>query len=172
MSTWDERWDPQWLIASDGSVAQIITDQFQPRIGAVYQPGVLGTQKITASYGRFYEALELSLSQTYHVKGVFSSFSYYPNDPRVDTTGGVHFPNLTPFVANVPGVHGQYFDEFTLGYERQLPQEMKLGIRGHLSMAGAGSRGRSRKSGGPGESTEASKCMETPAAELSPPIRG
>lgn len=132
------RWDPQWLIASDGTLAQKITDQVQPRVGLVYQPGELGTQKITASYGRFYEPVLLSLSVFYHIKGASWNVTFYPNDPRVDTTGGRFIPNVSAFVSNVPNVKGQYFDEFSLGYERQLPGEVKAGVRGLYRWLGQG----------------------------------
>ena len=132
------RWDPQWLIASDGTIAQKITDQWQPRIGIIYQPGELGVQKITASFGRFYESLQLSLSVNYHIKESFYNYTTYPNDPRVDTSGGRFWPNLFPFVKNVPDVGGQYYDEFSLGYERMLSNKIKLGIRGIYRYLGQG----------------------------------
>jgi hypothetical protein len=133
------RWDPQWLIASDGTVAQKITDQWQPRIGIIYQPGEIGSQKITASFGRFFEPLQLSLSIHYHIKGSLSKEVIYPNDPRADTSGGQTFiANLNPFVKNVPDVGGQYYDEFSLGYERMLSGKIKIGIRGIYRYLGQG----------------------------------
>lgn len=132
------RWDPQWLIASDGSVAQKITDQWQPRLGLIYQPGETGNQKITASFGRFYEPLQLSLSITYHIKGAYYNQIFYPNDPRVDTSGAYFMPNLNPFVTNIPDLKGQYYDEFSLGYERLLSSEFKIGIRGIYRYLGQG----------------------------------
>jgi hypothetical protein len=132
------RWDPQWLIASDGSAAQSITDQWQPRVGLVYLPSTLGTQKITASYGRFYEPLLLSLSTLYHVKGSYWGATFYPNDPRVDTSGASSTGNLAGFVTNVPDLKGQYYDEFSVGYERQLSSEFKVGARGVYRSLGQG----------------------------------
>ncbi|HKJ82379.1 MAG TPA: TonB-dependent receptor, partial [Ignavibacteriaceae bacterium] len=132
------RWDPQWLIASDGSVAQTITDQWQPRLGLIYQPGEMGTQKIAASFGRFYEPLQLSLSVAYHIKGAYYNQTFYPNDPRVDNSGAYFMPNLNPFVTNIPNLKGQYYDEFSLGYERLLSPEFKAGVRGIYRYLGQG----------------------------------
>ena len=132
------RWDPQWLIASDGIVAQKITNQIQPRIGIIFQPAELGDQKITASYGRFYEPLLLSLSAFYHIKDAYWGAIYYPNDPRVDNSGGESTGNLTGYVTNVPDVKGQYFDELTLGYERLLSTEIKFGVGGIYRWLGQG----------------------------------
>lgn len=132
------RWDPQWLIASDGTVAQKILDQVQPRIGIIYQPAESGTQKISASFGRFYEPLLLSLSALYHIKGAIWSGTLYPNDPRIDTTGAFYLGNFAGFVTNVPDVKGQYFDEYTVGYERLISNEFKIGIRGIYRRLGQG----------------------------------
>ncbi len=132
------RWDPQWLITSDGTVAQKILDQVQPRFGIIYQPAESGTQKISASFGRFYEPLLLSLSTLYHIKGALWSGTIYPNDPRVDTTGAMYLGNFAGYVVNVPDVKGQYFDEYTLGYERLLSKEIKVGIRGIYRRLGQG----------------------------------
>jgi Carboxypeptidase regulatory-like domain len=132
------RWDPQWLIASDGTLAQKITNQIQPRIGMVYQPAELGTQKITASYGRFYEPLLLSLSVLYHIKNAYWGVTNYPNDPRADNSGSISSGNLTGYLTNVPDLKGQYFDEFTVGYERLLSSEFKFGIRGIYRWLGQG----------------------------------
>ncbi len=132
------RWDPQWLIASDGTIAQKITNQWQPRIGIIYQPSKIGTQKITASFGRFYQPLQLNLSISYHIKGAFLNRGIYPNDPRIDTSGARYIPNLTPFVTNIPGMEGQYFDEYSLGYERLISTEFKYGVRGIYRKLGQG----------------------------------
>ena len=132
------RWDPQWLMASDGTVAQRITDQVQPRIGIVYEPGALGAQKISASFGRFYQSVQLSLSTMYHVKGAYYNIYSYPNDPRVDASGGTFLGNLSSFVTNVPNVKGQYFDEFVLGYERLLPLNIRLKVAGTYRRLGQG----------------------------------
>ncbi len=133
------RWDPQWLIASDGSLAQKITDQVQPRIGVIYQPGELGTQKITASFGRFYQPLQQALSIVYHLKGAYLYGIFYPNDPRVDSSGAFYYtPNMNAFVTNIPNLKGQYEDEFSLGYERMLSSEYKFGIHGIYRYLGQG----------------------------------
>ena len=132
------RWDPQWLIASDGSLAQRITNQIQPRLGVIYQPGDLGTQKVSVSYGRFYQPLLLALSLAYHMKGSYFYLNSYSNDPRIDTSGMTRSNNFNPFITNVPGVQGQYYDEFTLGYERIIFTEFKVGVRGVYRMLGQG----------------------------------
>ncbi|MCP4338083.1 MAG: TonB-dependent receptor, partial [Desulfobulbaceae bacterium] len=45
------RWSSEYMIGTDGKLAQTISNEFQPRIGFVFQPGDLGLQKIYGSYG-------------------------------------------------------------------------------------------------------------------------
>lgn len=127
------RWDGQYFIAAGDTVAQSITDQWQPRVGFTFQPGRLGEQKIFGSYGRYYLQLPLNI-----LADVFSGwrndvciFSADPRDAAVQ-------PDFCPFSrpadgpanAGVEDLVGEHFDEFTAGYERKLGDQVKLGIRG------------------------------------------
>lgn len=125
------RWDGQFIIDSNGDVAQKITDQYQPRAGFVYQPGEMGTQKVFGSYGRFYQEFGTAVSALYHSEGVDWVFIDYDHDPRVDPTGGVTWWTVGgPIHPEVDDLEGQHFDEFTLGYERRLGNYLKAGVMG------------------------------------------
>ncbi|NIM18689.1 MAG: TonB-dependent receptor [Candidatus Latescibacteria bacterium] len=125
------RWDGQYLIDTNGDVAQKITDQYQPRIGFVYQPGELGSQKIFGSFGRFYQELHLELSNRAHTDRSVFSVTEFDHDPRVDPTGGtVSLAFSGEIHPEVEGLDGQHYDEFTLGYERQVGNRFTLGARG------------------------------------------
>jgi hypothetical protein len=125
------RWDGQYLIGSNGKLAQKITNQYQPRIGVVYQPGKVGSQKLFGSFGRFYQELALFLSFIHHNEDFFSQVIQYDHDFRVDPSGGdtntVSGAMIQPAVENL---QGQYYDEFTLGYEREFGGKIKIGARG------------------------------------------
>jgi hypothetical protein len=128
------RWDGQYLIGVGDSVAQSITNQFQPRLGLTFQPGELGSQKVFASYGRFYEQLPLFLSSLEH-GGAEQCFFSYTTDPRTaDPAEGTQLTCVNEAgVARSPkveGLDGQHFDEFTLGYERALGSSLKVALRG------------------------------------------
>jgi carboxypeptidase family protein len=127
------RWDPQIMIASDGSTAQRITTPLEPRLGIILAIGESGTEKISASAGRFVQPILLDLSGFYHNRGVVYGVGDYPHDPRVDTTGGRKFASSL-FLANVPDLSGQYYDECTLGYERSVANGFRIGIRGMLRL--------------------------------------
>ncbi|NIP22258.1 MAG: TonB-dependent receptor [Phycisphaerae bacterium] len=128
------RWDGQYLIGSDGSVAQSITGQYQPRIGFILQPGKLGTRKIFGSFGRFYQQLPLYLSSLGHTQWE-NRISLYDKDPR--NPGAVPFneiviisPGDPPVVPEVQDLEGEHFDELTAGYEQAIGGHLKFGIRG------------------------------------------
>lgn len=125
------RWDPQFLIGSDGGVDQKILSQYSPRFGIIYLPGGDESQKITVSAGRFYQLLSMYLSLYHHNAGSIFRQTVWGADPRTN-------PNLPPLFMNqtvgvtpsVPDLKGQYHDEVTLGYERYLGVDLKAGIRG------------------------------------------
>ncbi len=125
------RWDGQFLIATNGKVAQKITDQFQPRVGFVFLPGDGETQKISGSFGRFFQEINTIVSAGYHSdEGYHYEVNYY-GDPRSGTalaeTVVVQPFSIEPEIA---GLKGQYYDEFTLGYERVIGAKMKVAATG------------------------------------------
>lgn len=123
------RWDGQYFVGSDGNVAQTITDQFQPRVGFTYQLGALGSRKLFGSYGRFYEQVPTLFSGIYHIN-LIQFFVNYDHDPRLDPTGGDSTSFSQVVSPEVNGLRGQHFDEFVLGYEQQLWDQFKVGVRG------------------------------------------
>jgi len=123
------RWDGQFWVGSTGKVVQKISDQFQPRIGLIFQPGQPGTQKIYASFGRFYQELATYPVFSYEAEYALR-FWYYDHDPRIDPSGGYGFEIINSIQSEIEGLKGQYYDEYSLGYERQLFNNFKLGIGG------------------------------------------
>ena len=125
------RWDGAYLIGTDGAVTQRFTDQWQPRVGFTYQVSRLGTQKIFGSYGRFYEQLPLLMPGFYFGGGEgTSSDVLYDHDPRIDPSGGQTIHEGVAGPQPHQDLEGQHFDEFTVGYERAIGREFRVGVRG------------------------------------------
>ncbi len=125
------RWDGQFIIGSDGKVAQRILGQWQPRAGVVIQPADAGTDKITASYGRFCQDLLTYASTLYHVAGASQQVFAYSQDPRTGPVPGRPLVNVVSTIQpEIEGMRGQSYDEFTLGYERQIAGTLVAGVRG------------------------------------------
>jgi len=125
------RWDGQFIIGSNGQLAQRILGQWQPRVGVIVKPGAPGTDKITASYGRFTQDLLTYASTLYHIGGATQQVVAYNQDPRVSQAPGRPLVSVVSGIQpEIDGMRGQSFDEFTLGYERQIAGEFVAGIRG------------------------------------------
>lgn len=128
------RWSGQFLVGAGDSVAQAIPDQLQPRVGFIYQPGELGSQKIFGHFGRYYLQLPLHLSTLGHI--TFDNrilvYSEDPRSPGATPERELVFasPDGTPVASNVPGLEGEHFDELVVGYERRITNHFRLSVRG------------------------------------------
>ncbi len=124
------RWDGQYLVGSDGRVAQPITDALQPRLGLTVQPGGAGS-KIFASFGRFYEQLPLFASATWWHVPVRNGIYHLRQNPLEGGTPDDSLDTLTHgILPEVSGLRGEHFDEFTAGYEQALSSRLRVGVRG------------------------------------------
>jgi hypothetical protein len=125
------RWEGQYFTSAAGKSAQSFTDQWQPRIGAIYQLGTAGSHKVFGSYGRFYEQIPLNLSFWYYNDASRNVQLQFDHDPRVDPTGGdTSFSLFSPEPQPRRDIKGQSYDEFTLGYEGALNTQLRAGVRG------------------------------------------
>ena len=117
------------FMSGDTGVAFWIAPEIAPRLGVVFQPGELGAQKVYASVGRFHEQVAL-----WSVNGYLGQYSQtyatYPQNPLVDTTGGVASTGSGVGEAVDRNIRGQYYDEVTAGYERRLGGVYRVGLRG------------------------------------------
>lgn len=124
------RWDGQYFKGLDNDLGTGITDQYQPRLGFVYQIGEFGTQKFSGSAARFYEQVPLQMISL-RFGNLSQDFIRYDHNPLEDPSGGVVIPLTRPGAGiTEPALQGEHFDEMTLGYERQIAAQYKLGIRG------------------------------------------
>jgi hypothetical protein len=127
------RWDGQFIIGPSGEISQRFVNQFQPRIGFVYQLGSFGSQKLYGSYGRFYQQLPVGFA--FVAFGLTDSrMQFFNEDPRN--------PGASPYdewILSTPDsplfdkgkeAEGEHFDEFIIGYDRILGSFYKIGLRG------------------------------------------
>jgi hypothetical protein len=124
------RWDAQYLSHAAGAVHNF-TGEWQPRAGFIYQFGAPGTQKVTGSFGRFYEQILMDFLTGYAIDFGGASEEWFSHDPRLDPTGSDSVVSCCGPPASVRSdLAGQYFDEFTLGYERAIGGVLRAGVRG------------------------------------------
>jgi Carboxypeptidase regulatory-like domain/TonB dependent receptor len=80
------RWEAQDMGLQGQPVAISINDSFGPRVQAIYDWTRQGRSKVAVSWGRFYEAIPLSLGDAFRNSGAVRSFRAYCYDPRADPT--------------------------------------------------------------------------------------
>jgi hypothetical protein len=125
------RWDGQYVIGSNGEVVQKVTVPLQPRLGFAYVLDTEASQKIFGSYGRFAQEFGLFQSVNYHSDQGYFYGILYNHDPRVSSTGGdTIFGDRQTISPEVQGLRGQFFDEFSLGYERAVGENLRLSVQG------------------------------------------
>ena len=125
------RWDGQFIIGGDGKLAQRITGPFQPRVGFVFLPDNDGTQKVFGSFGRFTQEWHTAvMTGAYTGTGYFYEI-HYDHDPRLEGSAGDTVVN-TParILPEERGLKAQYYDEFSLGYERMISTNVKIRLQG------------------------------------------
>jgi len=124
------RWDSQFIVSSNGMVAQKFTDEFQPRVGIIVLPDNDGSQKLFASFGRYYQELSTTLSEAYTDQRYNAGISY-KHDPRIDPSGpDTLWSYGSAIQPEVIGLTGQCYDEFNLGYERLFGENLKISVQG------------------------------------------
>ncbi|MDX1744769.1 MAG: carboxypeptidase regulatory-like domain-containing protein [Halobacteriales archaeon] len=127
------RWDGQYLIDTEGAVAQAFDDQWQPRLGFVWTPGEPGVQKVTGSIGRFYQQMPLRATTGFYADRATSInyLIFYDSDPRIDgePIDSTRFVFCCDIVSE-RDLKATHYDAVTLGYERAMSDNFRLGVRG------------------------------------------
>jgi hypothetical protein len=125
------RWSSQTLSAASGITAQRFQNEWQPRIGFIWQPDSSGTQRVFASWGRYYQQLPLNLSTLWYLDAPYI-VSRFASDPRQPGAAPQHvdsFPTLeSDWATDIGKLEVENSNEITFGYER-LIKSSKLGAQ-------------------------------------------
>lgn len=129
------RWDGERTKDYAGQTVLSFANQWQPRLGVVWDPWRTGETKVYAFAGRFSYALPTAAaSRSFGSQSFFTTYNFDPvdttQDPDVirhpnDQGGGGAFS--TPVD---PGTRGWYQDELTVGIERLLGLTLTVGVKG------------------------------------------
>jgi hypothetical protein len=117
------RWDGQFFSNAADETVQRITNGWQPRFGAVFDPGGKGEEKWVVSAGRFYQQIGLALA-SYQFAGTHQLITNH-SGASVDTATFLDGEQI-------PGemkLRGEHFDEFTAGYQRVVRVGVRIGAR-------------------------------------------
>jgi hypothetical protein len=109
------RWDHQSIIGA-GNVA--------PRVGAAFDPKGRGRTKIYANYGRFYDNVFVDFVDFVDTDGATQSLNYYYADSGASFSGVLYAYDY----ATDGEIEAPYKDSWTVGFEQELPWEIRLGM--------------------------------------------
>ncbi len=131
------RWDEESIQNYLGQTVIRTTNEWQPRIGIVWDPWKDGTTKISVFAGRFSYALPTDLAARSY--GASTSVSVYNFDPSPSNlTQNPNVPghqdaNISGGAYGTPvdgGLRGIYQDEYTIGVERLFGPTLTVGLKG------------------------------------------
>jgi hypothetical protein len=143
------RWEVQDMRDILGDRAILIWDNVAPRVGVVYDWTDEGRSRLFASYGWFYQQLPLQLNSRVF-GGLVDVRRTYRNaqcQGQQVTIGGETFAReengqptefCTDFASSttqltegavVPRLRGQYNQQFQMGYEQEVIEDLTLGVR-------------------------------------------
>jgi hypothetical protein len=115
-----------------------LEDMIGPRVGLVWDPIGKGRSKLFAHYARYYESVPLYLDTIAfgNDRGNFYFFRY-PEDgalPNAENPGvlvsGTSFPPSSSVFGVASNVEAQHTNEYVLGLEYQLGQDVSVGLTG------------------------------------------
>ena len=117
-------------LSGDMGPSRTIQSEFSPRFGVVYQLGELGSQRLFASAGRFFEQVK-PFGQIFWNGGGSLFIREFPLNPLVDSANGVVLAQLDfTAVPVTPDLVGQYYDQIAVGYERRVGTALRIGVHG------------------------------------------
>jgi len=144
------RWELQDMRDVYGNTAILIADNVAPRLGVVYDWTDEGKSRLYASYGWFYQPIPLQLNSRVFggLVQVVRSFNQSDCAGRTTEVGGESHPRIgnegqpTEWCVDadsqttgltggaiVPRLRGQYNQQFQLGYEQEIVEDLLLGFR-------------------------------------------
>jgi hypothetical protein len=129
------RWDQEDVIKLGDTLAFRTTNEWQPRIGVVWDLAADGKTKLYGFAGRFYYQLptDLALLVWDHF-GLTKTYNFDPvsvkQDPSVINHSSPNGPYFNDGERVDSGLRGIYQDELTIGVERLLDPTLTVGIKG------------------------------------------
>ena len=136
------RWDGEDLLAFDGTTAISLRNEWQPRLGVVWDPWANGKTKLYAFAGRYYYSMPtIGTAFANHRWAVLHVYNFDPTslvpDPTVpnqsthcDLGCGPTGTGTDAFYPVDRNLRGMYQDEATLGVERMLDPSLMVGLKG------------------------------------------
>ena len=129
------RWDRQEIFDA-GGVKQIdLKKDYAPRLGFIWTPAGGPTDKVYASFGRYYEQIPMDLViRSFSYERQPRIFNYSPTsivaDPQAEADIETDSAILGGFTEpSDPDLENQYLEETILGYDREVATDLAVGVK-------------------------------------------
>jgi outer membrane receptor protein involved in Fe transport len=139
------RWDNENLKNFAGESVIKLSNEWQTRVGIVWDPKNDGSMKVYAFGGKFYYALPTDLNVRSYGQQLFvTTYNFNPGGTAADvaqdpTVIGHETPHTQGGIFAEPhdaGMKGIYQDEFSVGFETLLDPTFSVGIKGEYRRFG------------------------------------
>ena len=136
------RWDQENLKNFAGESVIKLNNEWQPRVGIVWDPMNNGSMKVYAFGGRFYYALPTDINvRSYGQQTFVTTYNFDPGtdvtqDPTVIGHETAHIQGGLFAEPHDEGLKGIYQDEFTVGIEKLIDPSFSIGLKGEYRKFG------------------------------------
>jgi len=129
------RYDQETVKDYTGATAFKTNNEWQPRIGLIWDPRANGQMKVYAFYGRFYYSVPTDLNvRAYGAQTNGVSYNFDPVDttqnPNVIGHETAFFQGGATTEPVQPGIKGIYQDEYSAGFDMLLDPTLSIGLKG------------------------------------------
>jgi hypothetical protein len=127
------RWERQQIGDRFGETVLDLTDNWAPRIGAIWDFAGNGRSKLFVNWGRFYESIPMDINiRAFGGESTCFCYNFDPNplnfipDPRAPSRSTLLGGHATPVD---PDLKGQYSDEVIVGGEYEIARNLSIGAK-------------------------------------------
>jgi Carboxypeptidase regulatory-like domain/TonB-dependent Receptor Plug Domain len=135
------RWDRSDIKGFNGATVARLNNEWQPRVGVIWDPSHTGQSKVYGFVGRFYYELPTDINvRDFGAELFANTWNFDPVDTTQDPTTPNHPTAKQQGGAfNEPidkNIKGMYEDELTIGVEHSLSPSFSVGIKGMYKRLG------------------------------------
>jgi hypothetical protein len=126
------RYEEQRIFDATGNPVIKLTGEWSPRVGAVWDPLRNGRSKVSASFGRYYQAIPQDIQiRSIGSEATVAVYNYTADRPDPIASPAFGYPAIIRSGDYVPpGVKGTYQDEVIAGFEYEFLKNWSIGVKG------------------------------------------
>ena len=130
------RWDEQKIIDASGVTQMDLKKDYAPRLGVIWDPNGDHTTKVYGSYGRYYEEIPMDLViRSFSYERQPRIINYSPTSTTPDAAAEADYGTPSAILGGFtepsdPNIKNQYLTEWIAGADREVADDISVGIKG------------------------------------------